>query len=147
MPTGTYNIDTTAKLTGLKTVGVDVASQFGIINKLEGHLSYDGFKINGQRNGQNKAFLLERVVKLGAKYNYHSIKHVSFSATGALPVHIFDGEIIQDVTLGLPVTFYNNMVAAGILGDLFDLLACDPTLKWLSTFRSGLVCKPMVTGG
>lgn len=121
MPTGTYNVDITGNLTGLKTIGVDAASQFGVVNKVEGHLSLDGFKINGQYKGKDTPFFLERVVKIGAKYNYHSMRHVSFAASTSLPIHVMDGEIIQDVTFGLPITFFNHMAAGQILGDVFNL--------------------------
>ncbi len=38
-----------------------------------------------------------------------------------MPLHIFDGEILKEFTLGTPVVFYNNKMAGGILHDIFTL--------------------------
>jgi hypothetical protein len=111
MPTEIIQIDTNAKMMGLKTINLNVETQFGIINKLQGEFSYDGFDFN--------EFAIKRTVALGAKYNYLSIPHISFSASAQLPIHIYDGEIVRDVTFGIPVVFYNNLMAANILGKLF----------------------------
>lgn len=124
IPTGIINIDTNAKLTveQLKTGSLDVATQFGVVKGLEGQFSYEGLKFNTKdKEGKDAAVLAQRVVKLGAKYNYFNIPHVSFAASASLPIHILDGEIVQDVTLGLPVTFYNNYVAGSVLGSLLKL--------------------------
>lgn len=113
MPTGIIQAETSLGLTGLKTVGWNIATQFGIVNKLEGSVSYDGLEFN--------AWEPKKIVRLGAKYNYFGINHVSFNATANVPLHILDGEVVQDFTLGLPTVFYNDYVAGCILGDLYNL--------------------------
>lgn len=119
IPVGIINVDTNVKYTPIKALDLDAATQFGIVKDLEGHFSYAGIKYNGEKDDHK--FWGERVVKLGARYNYFNIPHVSFSAAGSLPVHIFDHEIIQDFTVGVPVVFYNDIMAGGVLGNLFNL--------------------------
>jgi hypothetical protein len=99
VPTGIFNIDTNASMEGLKTIGLNIASQFGIVKKLEGQFGYDGAKVS-----------------LGAKYNYLSIPHLSASIQAGLPVHFLDDKILREVSLGLPLVFYNDIMAGSILG-------------------------------
>lgn len=114
MPTGIFSVDVNAKLRELKTVGISIGTQFGIIQNLHGEFSYDGVEFN--------EFVAHKKLNFGVKYNYLNISHVAFSAAAKLPVYIAhkDG-FIQDFTLGLPTVFYNNYVAGGILGDVFTL--------------------------
>jgi hypothetical protein len=124
-PTGIFNIDTNIDFTNKngvpKTIGVSFKSQFGIVKNLEGQFNLAGFKINGEKDGKDELFLMEKTVTLGAKYNYFNIPHVSFSATASLPIHVMDGEIIKNIVFGTPITFYNHIVAGGILGNVFNL--------------------------
>ncbi len=119
MPTGIIAIDTGAKLSGLKTTSWDIGTKFGIVNKLEGQVGYDGVTFNDPEAKSTTAFT--RTMNLGLKYNYGSIKHVSASVSAKTPLHIFDGEIVRSVTFGLPTVFYNDVMAGAILGDLFSL--------------------------
>jgi hypothetical protein len=125
MPTGIIGVDTNVNLTGFKTVGISIGSKFGIVNHLEGQFSYDGVKFNkiiDETTKKRKAFVPERTINLGLKYNYLSIPNVSLSASLNAPFHILDeGEIFRDLTIGLPAVFYNDMMAGGVLGDLFTV--------------------------
>jgi hypothetical protein len=121
MPPGIINFDTSANLSGLETLGLKIGTQFGIVKDLEGQFSYDGVEFNKKVNGEYKPFQEKRTVNLGAKYRYFSLPHVGFSVTASLPIHVFDGEIIRDITFGFPIGFGNDLMAGGILGDLFHL--------------------------
>jgi len=112
MPTGIFAVDMNAKLTNLKTVGLDIGTEFGLVKKLQGSLSYDGLKFND--------FDIESTVNLGAKYNYFGIRHLSFSGSLNVPIHI-TGEIVRDFTLGLPIVAYNDKMAGSIFGDVLKL--------------------------
>lgn len=123
MPTGIINIDTSIGLSDLKTVGLSFGTKFGIIKNLHGEFGYDGFEFNKPIQGQKEAeaFVAKRTVYLGAKYNYLSIPHISFSASVKLPLYIADGEIVRDFSVGLPVVFYNDRMAGGILDGILSI--------------------------
>jgi len=105
-----------------KSVNADINTDFGLANHLQGSFSWDGFAIN-TRDAQ---FDVKRTVNLGLKYNYLScVPHVSLSATLRVPFHIWSGEILRDMTIGLPTVFYNDLMAGGLLGDLFTLTMRD----------------------
>lgn len=119
MPTGIVSIETAANVKGLKTTVWDVNTKFGIINKLEGQFGYDGVTFNDP-NAKNAAEF-SRSLSVGVKYNYFSINHISASASSKLPIYVLDGEIVRDVNFGLPVVFYNSLMAGSIFGDIFKL--------------------------
>ncbi|HXW53792.1 MAG TPA: hypothetical protein VEL47_06780 [Myxococcota bacterium] len=118
LPTGIVQVDTKVKVSGLSTLNLQASTTFGIVDKLQGEFGYDGLDFHFDKK---EVFEAKRTVNLGLKYNYLGIPHVSFSAAGNLPLHIWDGEIVKDFTVGLPVVFYNEFLAGGVLADLFQL--------------------------
>jgi hypothetical protein len=112
MPTKIVSIDVDGSLKNLKTVDLSFSSKFGITKGLEGQFGYEGFQIN--------PFEAKTTFKLGLKYNYLALHGFSAYLTAKLPVYIFD-HIIRDVTVGLPVTFYNHFMAGGFFGDLLKI--------------------------
>lgn len=119
MPTGIVGINLDTGVENLQTVNFGLRSEFGLVKHLEGRLGWDGLGIDTK--AEDKKLNVKRTVNLGLKYNYLSVPHVSFSAALNVPLHVFDGEILRDITIGVPVVFYNNIMAGGILGDLFTL--------------------------
>jgi hypothetical protein len=119
MPTGIIALDTGAKVTGLKTVKWDIKTRFGIVEKLEGQFGYDGVTFNDPKATSKADF--SPTINIGTKYNYLSINHISGSVSAKVPLHILDGEILRKVTFGLHTVFYNEVMAGGILDDVFSL--------------------------
>lgn len=113
MPTGIINMETSASMTGLKTIDWNVGAQFGIAKKLHGEINYDGLQFN--------QFEAKRIVNAALRYNYFASSFFGADAHVKLPIHIRDGEIIREITFSLPVAFFNNTMAAGFLKDLFTL--------------------------
>lgn len=60
---------------------------------------------------------------MGLKYNYLSVPHISASATLSAPLHIADSnsEILRSVSIGVPIVFYNSLMAGGILNNLLTI--------------------------
>lgn len=122
MPVGIINFETGYTVKDIKSGSFsndfNVTGQFGIVKGLHGDVSYSG-SFPSKSSAANPA---ENVVKLGTKYNYFGIDHVSFSASAKLPMHVMsNGEIVKDLIVGLPVVFYDNLMAGSILGDVFTL--------------------------
>lgn len=118
MPVGIINFDTNVKSEKFDAYNLNVASQFGIVSRVQGELNYD----LDYRKAQGKPGLTaEHVISLGTKYNYLSIPHVSFSASASVPFHVRNGEIVKDMTIGLPVVFYNDVMAGCLLSNLLNL--------------------------
>lgn len=113
LPTGIFDVDMDARLKSLKTVGIEVGTHFGVVEKWQGAISYDGVQFND--------FAMGKTVTLGAKYNYLVVAPVSLTAEAKLPLHVGDGEIVREVIFGVPTVFFSDYVAGGILGDLFTL--------------------------
>jgi hypothetical protein len=116
MPTGMFSVSSNATMSTHKShVNWDVGSTFGIIKDLQGSASYNGLEFN--------EFAVSRTINLGLKYNYSSINHLSTSVSLGLPIHIAHKEksVITDINFGLPAVIYNDMLAGGILHDLFTL--------------------------
>ncbi|MCA9508864.1 MAG: hypothetical protein KC505_10630 [Myxococcales bacterium] len=120
-PVGIISIEPRAN--GLKKYDVDLNTRFGIAEKIEGQFGYDGVTFNDPNSEKSANF--KKTVTAGIRYNYLSINQISASLDFKLPIHIFDGEIIKDVTIGLPTVFYNDLMAGGILGDVFWLQMRD----------------------
>jgi len=120
MPTEMVGINLDTGVEKLRTVNLGLRTEFGLVENLEGRFGWDGFGIDTKAQGKSK-LNIKRTVNLGLKYNYLSVPHVSLSATLKVPLHIFDGEILREVTVGPPVVFYNRTMAGGILNDLFTL--------------------------
>lgn len=119
MPTGIFAVDTTGSMNSKQEVNLKFATEFGIVNHLQGEFSYDGFDFN-KFEAKDK-FGAQKTVNLGAKYNYFSVPHISASVSGNVPIH-FDDHIIRNFSIGLPLTFYNDLMAGSVLGgELFDL--------------------------
>lgn len=95
-------------------VTMDVSSEFGIVERLQGSVSYDGFAFS------SKQFEATDTVNLGAKYNFFSKHHISPNIAFKVPFHVY-GDIVRDFTIGAPFTIYNDVMAGGIFGDLFNL--------------------------
>lgn len=123
MPTGIFGTYLDASVDKLRTLNFGIRTEFGLVKKLEGRFSWDGFDVDTKATKDKLS--INRTVNLGLKYNYLSIPHVSFSGTLNVPLHIFSGEILKKFTLGLPVVFYNDVMAGGIFGDLFTLTMRD----------------------
>lgn len=125
MPVGIINFDTNISLKkfngaenkNLRTLNVDLATQFGIVRNLHGEISWGGLDFND--------FKANKSVTLATKYQYLSLPHTALSAKVSLPVHIYDGEIIREITFGLPSVFYTDHVVGGILHNLFTLTMRD----------------------
>lgn len=113
MPTGIVGVSLNSQVTNLKTVGVSLGSEFGLVKNLEGKFSYDGVEFN-KWNAKN-------TFNLGAQYKFFGMSHMSNSLAFNLPVHVGNGEIVRSFSLGLPTTFYNDVMAGGILRDVFSL--------------------------
>lgn len=112
MPTGIFAVNVNTKLSELKTLALDIGTEFGLVKNLQGSFSYDGLKFND--------FDIESTVNLGAKYNYFGVNHLGFSGSINIPIHI-TGEIVRDFSLGLPIVAYNNKMAGSILGDVLKI--------------------------
>lgn len=112
MPTKTIQFDLTGTVTGLEKGNLKLDSQFGIVKNLQGEFGFKGINFNPTQ------FVAESY--LGARYSYLSLAHVGFSASVNLPIY-FKDHIIRDVTLGLPITFFNNVMAGQVLGDLLKI--------------------------
>jgi len=136
MPTGIVQFDVTARAMGVKSLNLQASSKFGIADKWQGEVSYDGLDFKFGKDEPEK-FHAHRIVNLGTKYNYLGIPHVSFSAAAKLPIHIWDKEIVQDVTFGLPTVFYNEYVAGGVLSDVLTLTLHKPGVKFDFPFWFG----------
>lgn len=109
-PTGIVNVKLNSQVNNLKTVGLNVGSDFGIVKNLEGKFSYDGVEFN-KWNATN-------TFNLGAQYKYFGMSNMSNSLSLNLPIHVGrNAEIVQSLTVGLPTVFFNNVMAFGILGD------------------------------
>jgi hypothetical protein len=133
MPVGIISIVLGAQLKHLKTLGFGVNTEFGLANKLQGSLGWDGFSFDIK--AKEKEVQVVKAVNLGLKYNYFSAPHISLSASIKAPFHVWDGEILRDLIFGLPTTFYNNIMAVGILSDFFRLtmrpqLAAQLDFNW-----------------
>ena len=118
MPVGIINIDTKAQWSRPNIFGIEAGSQFGIVKSIEGHFSYDGIKLNFD---DQKKLHLGSAFRLGGKYNYINVPHTSFAATVNLPIYVVSENIIQDITFGLPITFYNDIMALGFLDSLLTI--------------------------
>lgn len=113
MPVGIVEAKVNSKLSNLKTVGLSVDSQFGIAKDFSGQLGYEGLEFN--------EWQVKNTVNLGLAYNYFGVNHISGSFTFKVPFHVTDDHIVKDLTIGVPLTFYNNVMAGSILGDVFTL--------------------------
>lgn len=101
-----------------KVVKLDVGTEFGIMKNLQGQFSYDGVEFN--------KWQAKSTFNLGAKYKYFGMSHMSNGMSVKLPIHVgkdADGtnHIVRSITFGLPTTFYNHLMAGGILGDVFTV--------------------------
>lgn len=125
MPVGIINFDSDVTIKSKKhgddiarSTNLGIATQFGIVPKVQGEISYSGaypFKSSDGNRASNS-------VTLATKYNYLSLPHTSLSAIAKLPMNIWSGdEIVKETTIGLPVVFYNDIMAGSILGDVFTL--------------------------
>lgn len=121
---GIFTLDSQVK--ELKTVGVSLRSEFGIVKNLEGKFGYDGVEFN-KWNAKN-------TFNLGAQYKYFGMSHMGNSVALSLPVHVGKGEIIRSLSVGLPTTFYNDVMAGGILGDVFTL-TMRPNIEMAFDFK------------
>jgi hypothetical protein len=119
MPVGIINFDTKLKTVKFAAWNVNLASQFGIVPDLQGELGYD---IDVTKASERPGMQVGQTFSLGTRYSYLSLPHTAFSATVSLPFYVRSGgEIVRDITFGLPTAFYNNFLAGGILGDLLTL--------------------------
>jgi len=128
MPTGMFSVASNATMnTNKSNINWNVGSTFGIVKDLQGSASYDGLEFN--------EFAVSRTINLGLKYNYSSINHLSTSVSLGLPIHIAhkDKSVITDINFGLPAVIYNDMLAGGILHDLFTLTV-KPTIACAFNF-------------
>jgi len=112
VPTGIIGVRLNSQMTNLKTIGLSLSSEFGIAKDLEGQFSYAGVQFNDWE--------AKNTFNVGAQYKLFGMPHISNSLTASLPIHV-GGEVIRSVTFGLPTTFYNDVMAGGIFGDLFTL--------------------------
>ncbi len=118
MPVGIINFDNEVVIDNLNSTGVNVTGQFGIVENLQGEVSFNGaypFKSNTEAEKSN-------IVNLATRYQYLSLPHTSLNVAAKLPMHVVSGgEIVRDVTFGLPTIFYNDIMAGSILANLFTL--------------------------
>lgn len=127
VPQKIVNVDIDTKLKNLKTVDLGIGSSFGIVKKLQGNFSYEGFQFN--------PFVAKTTLHFGVKYNYLSLPGFSAYLVGDLPVNLNPSQMtVKDLTIGLPVVFYTDILAFGALSDLFHLImrpnfAADINLK------------------
>lgn len=121
MPVDISQFDTKLGMEALKKINLSTGITFGVAKSWQGQVSYSGVDFNTRATNADEVVSAKRTVILGTKYNYFGASHVSMSASASLPIHIWDGEIVQDITLGLPITFYNNLMAGGIFGDIFKI--------------------------
>ncbi len=89
---------------GLKTLELDSSVTFGVVKALQATFSYDGFQFN--------PFEHKAKFGLGTKYNYYSRPGFSAYLNTSLPIYVH-GDIIREFSVGLPVTFYNHILAYG----------------------------------
>lgn len=119
-PTGIITANIGSQMVDIKSkaVTLDIGTEFGIVKDLEGKFSYDGFQFNEWK--------AKNTFNLGAQYKFFGMSNMSNSVAVKLPIHVgrdADGtdHIVRSITLGLPTTFFNNVMAGGILGDVFTL--------------------------
>jgi hypothetical protein len=129
MPTEMFGVDVNFSRSSTKKYGVDIAAEVGIVDHLQAMLSYGGVDTT-----DFKAFEPKKAVTLGLKYNYFSMPNFSTSIDAKLPIN-FSGDIVKEFTVGLPTTFYNDVMAGSLFGDLFTLkvrpnVAFDVDFKW-----------------
>lgn len=121
MPTSIVGFELNTSMTELKTINMDINSEFGLVKNVHGSVSWDGLAFDTKAQKNTPIVTTKKTVNLGLKYNYLSIPHVSFSTTLKVPLHVKDGEILRNFIVGIPVVFYNDLMAGGILGNLFNL--------------------------
>lgn len=109
--------------------GLNLGMETGIVKHLEAQLSYDGVEFN---NSKAKAL---RTFNVGAAYNFFRIPHMSSTFTASLPLHVADGEILQQVNFGPSATFYNDVMAGSILGGSFVTLKMRPKVEMALNFK------------
>lgn len=124
LPTGIYSIKTALDVvnntgkdnTKSKDLELSVSSEMGLAKGWLGKFSYDGVALHNFN-----APYAKRTVKIGVKRDLYANSFMSKAFEVSLPIHIWDKEIVRDVTFGVPVTFFNSKMAGGILSDVFTL--------------------------
>ncbi len=115
LPVGIVSVTPKVKLS--KHAEFSIGSEFGITKGWAGRFGYDGFELTHYKMG----FKAKRTINIGSVFDVYSNSFMVNKFEASLPIHILDGEIIRDVTIGTPVVFYNHMMAGGILSDVLTL--------------------------
>lgn len=121
MPTGIFQVTLDSKFskdpeTKRNKVGLDISTEFGIAKNLQGSVSWDGVEFN---KVEGKTISFQETVNLKAVYQYFSMPHFSTKVALGLPVYVTKG--IEDFTIGLPTTFYNDLMVGQLFKDIFNL--------------------------